>query len=300
MRSSLPSLEGSSKPNKTWDLVLFCVPLMGRSGMDCAVLDAFKSLPEDPDELRSVIEQMLQHIQSQAYQIEKLKAELHGLRRARFGSKSEGMDQLALDLPEDDEIAQAAADQHTEPSPGDEEGPPNKRQHSRKPLPDHLGRKDEVLSPGEACAGCGGTLRQVGEDVTEELDYIPSHFTVRRFIRPRMACTCCEAVAQAPLPSRLIERRRPGPGLVSHMLVGKYCDHLPLERQSKIYAREGVDLHRSTLSDWVGRTTALLGPLRPPRHQTDTQHHTTTPHQLVERRHIHGRIPFEQSLARRD
>jgi transposase len=229
--------------------------------MDFAMLDAFKSLPEDPDELRSVSEQMLQHIQSQAYQIEKLKAELHGHRRARFGSKSEGMDQLALDLPEDDEIAQAAADQHTEPALGDEEDPPNKRQHSRKPLPDHLGRKDEVLSPGEACAGCGGTLRQVGEDVTEELDYIPGHFTVRRFIRPRMACTCCETFAQAPLPSRLIERGRPGPGLVAHMLVGKYCDHLPLERQSKIYAREGVDLHRSTLSDWVGRTTALLGPL---------------------------------------
>ena len=225
------------------------------------MLEAFKSLPEDPDELRSVSAQMLQHIQSQAYQIEKLKAELHGHRKARFGAKSEGIDQLALDLPEDDEIAQAAKDQHTGQPPGDEETPTNKRQHNRKPLPDHLDRHDEVLAPGEACAGCGGTLRQVGEDITQELDYIPGHFVVRRFIRPRMACTCCEAFAQAPLPSRLIERGRPGPGLVAHMLVGKYCDHLPLERQSKIYAREGVDLHRSTLSDWVGRTTALLEPL---------------------------------------
>jgi len=227
------------------------------------MLDAFKSLPEDPDELRSVSTQMLRHIQSLTYQIEKLKAELHGHRKARFGAKSEGMDQLALDLSEDDEIAQAAEDQNAAPSLGDDEPSTKraKRQHSRKPLPDHLKREDEVLSPGEACAGCGGTLRQVGEDVTEELDYIPGHFVVRRFIRPRMACTCCEAFAQAPLPSRLIERGRPGPGLVSHMLVGKYCDHLPLERQSKIYAREGVDLHRSTLSDWVGRTTALLEPL---------------------------------------
>jgi hypothetical protein len=116
--------------------------------MDCAMLEAFKSLPEDPDELRYVSEQMLQHIQSQAYQIEKLKAELHGHRRARFGSKSEGIDQLALDLSEDDEIAQAAADQQTEQSPGDDGYSPNKRQHSRKPLPDHLDRKDEVLSPG--------------------------------------------------------------------------------------------------------------------------------------------------------
>lgn len=227
------------------------------------MLDAFKSLPEDPDELRAVSEQMARHIQSQAYQIEKLKAELHGHRKARFGSKSEGMDQLALDLSEDDEIAQAAEDQTATAEPEGAEPPATraKRQHSRKPLPDHLDREDEVLSPGEACGECGGALRQVSEDVTEELDYIPGHFVVRRFIRPRMACTCCEAFAQAPLPSRLIERGRPGPRLVAHVLVGKYCDHLPLDRQSRIYAREGVDLHRSTLSDWVGRTTTLLEPL---------------------------------------
>ena len=83
--------------------------------------DTFKSLPEDPDELRAISVQMAQHIQSQAYQIEKLKAELHGHRKARFGSKSEGMDQLALDLSEDDEIAQAADEQQAEPSPGDED-----------------------------------------------------------------------------------------------------------------------------------------------------------------------------------
>lgn len=161
------------------------------------MLEAFKSLPEDPDELRTVSAQMLQHIQSQAYQIEKLKAELHGHRKARFGAKSEGMDQLALDLSEDDEIARAAEDQLTEQSPIHEEAPPNKRQHSRKPLPDHLDRQDEVLSPGEACAGCGGTLRQVGEDITQELDYIPGHFVVRRFIRPRRPAP---AVKPSPRP----------------------------------------------------------------------------------------------------
>lgn len=76
-----------------------------------------------------------------------------------------------------------------------------------------------------------------------------------------MACTCCEAITQAPLPSRPIERGRPGPGLLAHVLVSKYADHLPLYRQSKIYAREKVALHRSTLTDWVGRSTALLEPL---------------------------------------
>lgn len=126
--------------------------------------DTFKSLPEDPDELRAISVQMAQHIQSQAYQIEKLKAELHGHRKARFGSKSEAMDQLALDLSEDDEIAQAADEQQAEPSPGDEDPTAKartKRQYSRKPLPDHLDRKDEVLVTlvMAAAAPCARWLR---------------------------------------------------------------------------------------------------------------------------------------------
>ena len=223
------------------------------------MLDALKSLPEDPAELRAVSERLMAEVQSQAYQIEKLEAELAGHRKARFGSKSESLDQLAFDLAEDAEIEVAAEAQKHEPAEADDK--PSKRQHSRKPLPDHLERQDEVLSAGEECGECGGSLRQIGEDVTEELEYVPGRFVVRRIIRPRMACTCCEAFSQAPLPSRPIERGRPGPGLLAHVLVGKYCDHLPLDRQSKIFAREKVDLHRSTLTDWVGRSTALLEPL---------------------------------------
>nr|WP_260084988.1 IS66 family transposase [Phaeobacter inhibens] len=223
------------------------------------MLDALKSLPEDPAELRAVSERLMAEVQSQAYQIEKLKAELAGHRKARFGSKSESLDQLALDLAEDAEIEVAAEAQKSEPTEADSKPPT--RQHSRKPLPDHLERHDEVLTAREECDDCGGSLRQIGENVTEELEYIPGRLVVRRIIRPRMACTCCEAFAQAPLPSRPIERGRPGPGLLAHVLVGKYCDHLPLDRQSKIFAREKVDLHRSTLTDWVGRSTALLEPL---------------------------------------
>lgn len=228
------------------------------------MLDTLKSLPEDPAELRTVSELLMAEVQSQAYLIEKLKGQLAAHQKARFGSKSESLDQLAFDLSEDAEI-EAAAEAQKQLDPAHEDDAeadlPAKRKHSRNPLPDHLDRVDEVLSPGEACSDCGGNLRQLGEDVTEELEYIPGRFVVRRIVRPRMACSCCEAFSQAPLPSRPIERGRPGPGLLAHVLTSKYCDHLPLYRQSAIYAREKVDLHRSTLTDWVGRSTALLEPL---------------------------------------
>ncbi len=223
------------------------------------MLDALKPLPKDPAELRVVSERLMAEVQSLTYQNEKLKAELHGHCKARFGSKSESLVQLVFDLAEDVEIAVAAEAQKSEPAEAD--STPSKRQHSRKPLPNHLDRQDEVLSVGEECDNCGGSLRQIGEDITEELEYIPGRFVVRRIIRPRMTCTCCEAFTQAPLPSRPIERGRPSPSLLAHVLVGKYCDHLPLDRQSKIFAREKVDLHRSTLTDWVGRSTALPEPL---------------------------------------
>lgn len=223
--------------------------------------ETFKSLPEDPAELRAVSELMAAEIKSQAYQIEKLKKELAAHRKARFGAKSESLDQLAFDLQEDTEIEAAAEAQKAAPNGDVDEAAPAKRTHNRAPLPDHLERQDEILLPGDACADCGGALKQLSEDVTEELEYVPGHFVVKRIVRPRMACTCCEAFAQAELPSRPITRGRPGPGLLAHVLVGKYCDHLPLYRQSGIYARDKVDLHRSTLTDWVGRSTALLEPL---------------------------------------
>ena len=222
------------------------------------MLDGLKSLPKDPEELLAVSELLMADVKSQAYQIEKLKAELAGHRKAQFGSKSESIDQLALDLAEDAEIAAAAEDQQSEP-PANPETKPS-RLHSRKPLPDHLERREEMLSLGETRT-CGGALRQVGKDVTEELEHIPGRFVVNKFIRPRMACKECEKFAQVQLPSRPIERGRPGPGLLAHVLVGKYCDHLPLDPQSKIYARDNVDLHRSTLTDWVRRSTVLLKPL---------------------------------------
>jgi len=160
--------------------------------------------------------------------IAKLQHQLSGLRRQQFGSHSESLDQLELAL-EEEEIARGA-EAPAAPIPETE-----KRQPMRRPLPPGLPRNETVLSPGDACQACGGTLRQLGEDVTEELEYVPGRFVVNRIVRPRMACQCCEKISQAPLPSRPIERGRPGPGLLAHVLVNKYADHLPLYRQSQIF-----------------------------------------------------------------
>jgi len=218
-------------------------------------------LPDDIDALKAMIAErdaaIFRHVselRGRDLLIEKLKLQLMNQLRHRFGASSEGLEQLQLML-EDLEITRAAE----EPVASHDTVPTNRP--VRKPLPDHLPRHDHVLEAGEACEDCGGRLKRVGEDVTEELEFVPGRFVVNRYVRPRMACTCCDRFHQAPLPSRPIERGRPGPGLLAHVLVSKYADHLPLYRQSQIYAREGVELERSTLADWVGKSAALLEPL---------------------------------------
>src|SRR4051795_9167649 len=116
--------------------------------------------------------------------------------------------------------------------------------------------------PACRCPGCGGTtFSRIGQDEREVLEYVPSSFKVIRHLRPKLSCRSCETIVQAPMPSLPIERGRPGPGLIAHVLISKYCDHTPLHRQSVIYAREGVELDRATLADWVGQAEFLLAPL---------------------------------------
>ena len=225
--------------------------------------DVDQALPEDPSKLKDMVAALssecgtlMGELKSRDILIEKLKHQLAGMRQHQFGSRSEALDQLALRL-EDEEIAASAQDPVADDADTDQEVA-SKGKPRRKPLPDHLPRNETTLSPGDACGECGGSLKTLGEDVTEELEYIPGRFVVNRIIRPRMACTCCETFHQAALPWRPIERGRPGPGLLAHVLVSKYGDHLPLCRQSQIYNRDGVDLDRSTLADWVGKSTALL------------------------------------------
>jgi transposase len=101
----------------------------------------------------------------------------------------------------------------------------------------------------------------LGEDVSEILERVPARYKVIRIVRPKLSCASCQKIVQAPAPSRPIERGLAGPGMLAHVLVSKYCDHLPLYRQSRILARDQIDLSRSTLADWVGGASRLLQPL---------------------------------------
>lgn len=190
-------------------------------------------------------------------QIEALKLTLLKLRRMQFGRSSEKLaleiGQLELRLEELE--SEAAITDCTSVLR------PPRQQPARRPLPDHLPRESVIHAPACTCPDCGGALRPFGESVSEMLEYIPARFKVIRHVRPKLACAGCEAIIQAPAASRPIARGLAGPGLLAHVLVSKYADHLPLYRQSQIYAREGVELDRSTLADWVGQSSSLLRPL---------------------------------------
>jgi len=203
-------------------------------------------------------------VTAQQAEIARLNFIIAKLRRMQFGRRSEQLDgslaQLELAL-ERIEAARGDGPANVGDQPSSDEGAPSKRR-DRKPLPDHLSRETVEHAPPERhCTECGSTFVKLGEDVSEMLEYVPAHFKVIRHVRPKLACSRCERIVQAAAPSRPIERALPGPALLAHVLVGKFCDHLPLYRQSAIYARSGIELERSTLADWVGQSAQLLAPL---------------------------------------
>lgn len=236
-------------------------------------------LPHDPSELRAFAAALQAEmrreiaardaeIYAKTLHIEKLKAQLAVLRRARFGRSSEKLDaeieQLELlvgDLEESQAESEAREDAEAPAKPASR-GKGRREKPGRKPLPEHLPREVIVHKPACSCPCCGGALfSKIGEDEREVLEYVPSFFKRVAHVRPKMSCRGCETIVQAPMPSLPIERGRPGPALLAHVVVSKYCDHAPLHRQSAIYARAGVDLDRSTLADWIGYLAFLLGSL---------------------------------------
>jgi transposase len=198
-------------------------------------------------------------------EIENLNLLVLKLRRMHFGQKSEKLNadlgQLELRL-EDLEANDAAAD----PLPAQlaivAVNERAAKKPARRPLPAELPREIETIAPRQdACPDCGGTLRPLGEDVSEVLEYVPARFKVIRTVRPKLSCSCCSHIVQEPAPNRPIDKGLAGPGLLAHVLIAKYADHLPLYRQSEIYTREGIELDRSTMADWVGGASRTLQPL---------------------------------------
>jgi len=196
---------------------------------------------------------------SQHDEIERLKLFIAKLQRMQFGPSSERLarhiDQLELRL---EDLQTAAAAKPPSPAPQST----LRSKPARQPLPADLPRETETLQPKDSgCPDCGGTLSHLGDDVAETLEFVPGRFKVIRTVRPKLACNRCDAIVQEPAPHRPIDRGLAGPGLLAHVLVGKYCNHLPLYRQSEIYARAGVELDRSTLAGWVGGASRILEPL---------------------------------------
>jgi transposase len=198
-------------------------------------------------------------------EIENLNLLVLKLKRMHFGQRSEKLNadiaQLELRL-EDLEANEAAAEPLPAPLAAIAVIEKAAKKPARRPLPADLPREVETLAPKqEACPDCGGKLRPLGEDVSEVLEYVPARFKVIRTIRPKLSCACCSRIVQEPAPHRPIDKGLAGPGLLAHVLVAKYADHIPLYRQSEIYAREGIELDRSTMADWVGGASRTLRPL---------------------------------------
>jgi transposase len=223
--------------------------------LDSLDLEAMKAL------LIAQHERYTQTLSTRVLEIDRLKMLVEKLKHMLFGRKSEKVlhqiEQLELQI--EDLEASSAVDE-AQAIPARERPAPAKP--FRRPLPEHLPREIHTHMPGhESCPDCGGRLRELGDDVSEMLEYVRSSFKVLRHVRPKLSCDACDRIVQAPAPSRPIDRGLAGPGLLAHVLVSKYADHQPLYRQSEIYAREGVDLDRSTLAGWVGATSELLTPL---------------------------------------
>jgi transposase len=215
------------------------------------------ALPDDVEALKALV--LAQHAQltERAVEIEHLKLLIAKLKRLQFGRSSEKLDreieQLELKL---EELQVSAV-----PAPTAQPITASAQTPVRRPLPEHLPRTRVEHTLACACPDCGATMRKIGEDMAEVLDYVPARFRVIQHVRPKFACPACERIVQVAAPSRPIARGLAGAGLLAHVLVSKYCDHLPLYRQSQIYAREGVEIERSTLAEWVAGCFHLVDPL---------------------------------------
>lgn len=223
------------------------------------------TLPKDPEMLQGMIVTLWSEVARLKDRNERLEHFLALLKRYQFGRRSEKLSAEQFLFP----FMGPAEPEASSPPPAVPDPPPattsKPSSHGRRKIPSHLPRLVEVHDvPAEKriCSGCGGELGSMGQEVSEELEYKPASFHVVQHIRMKYACKQCqENVVIASGPDRPIDKGLPGPGMLSHVLVSKYADHLPLYRQEGIMGRNGIEISRSTLCDWVRECADLLQPL---------------------------------------
>ncbi|CAB5587051.1 Transposase and inactivated derivatives [Citrobacter werkmanii] len=212
--------------------------------------------------LRSALARAEEKIENEEREIEHLRAQIEKLRRMLFGTRSEKLRQQV----EDAEALLKEQEQQSDRYNGRDNDPQVPRQlrqsRHRRPLPEHLPRELHRLEPTEnCCPGCGSNMAYLSDVSAEQLELVSSALKVIRTVRVKKACTRCDCIVEAPAPSRPIDRGIAGPGLLARVLTAKYCEHLPLYRQCEIFARQGVDLSRALLSNWVDACCRLMAPL---------------------------------------
>ena len=216
------------------------------------------ALPDDAGTLKAML--IAERVRN-----ERLLQIIKELQRHRFGRRAETLpeDQMLLGLEDVEQVAASGEAKSEAVNAAERASRAAKRRINRGSLPKHLPRVEMVIDIDDyACPCCGKALHRIGEDTSERLDIVPAQFRVLVVRRPKYGCRACESVVvQAPAPARLIEGGLPTEATVAQVLVAKYADHLPLYRQAQIYARQGIELDRSTLADWVGRAAFLLRPI---------------------------------------
>ena len=214
---------------------------------------------------QNLLQKVAQHsiqLNQQQVHIDALNHEIRLLRHLRYGPKSEAINPAQLQLFEEaiEEDIAAAEAKLAELTAGQSSSKP-RNQPKRQPLPAHLPRVDVHHEPDQTECGCGQAMERVSQDVSERLDYVPGTFRVERHIRGVWACRCCQAIQQQPMPAQIINGGIPTSSLMAHVVVSKCVDHMPLFRQSKTFARDGLELSVSTLADWYGACAVALAPL---------------------------------------
>lgn len=234
----------------------------------------FADLVASNTALRGEVQRSHEALKIAQLTIDKMKVELAYLRRMKYGRSSEKLEHAQLDLV-GGQAAQAAVTPSADAGTDDGlksnvtslDAERKKREPKTRPglreLPEHLPRRTVVHTPlgGCGCTACGAALREIGQDVSEVLDYEPGTFHVVRHVRPKLACAGCHTITQALAPTRPMDRCMAGAGLLTHIAVSKFADHVPLYRLCQIYGRDGVELSRSTITDMMGNCGAMLTPL---------------------------------------